>query len=643
MVENQSVVDTSSRPLPLAVPSGPGSGSGFGSGFGPIPGFGPGLAPGFGPGLALPPEGPGLPPPSLPPGLRLGDYELLERVGAGGMAEVWMARRAPIPGGVQPCALKIIHGRFCEQERYQRMFLQEARLALKLRHANVVSVLDAGEAAGRLYMALEWVDGVHLRDFVERVRARVGTLSVALVCHVVGELLQGLRHAHGLRAGDQPLGVVHRDVSPHNVLVSSAGEVKLADFGIARVLGELSSGEHVKGRARYMAPEQLHGEPTQASDLFAVGGILHELLDGRRFREGLERHKEWHRVVTEAPLPPLHRADVPAALEALRVGLLQPDPERRIASADEALGWLLRCPPWPAGATSLRQLYARCVGTARRTGLTDPEAVRPRRATPPPVAEPWIAPGPALASGTPGKPWAAVSTPPARASSERWAAPPPALPPAEPWAAAPSSALFPVEPWTAASTRASPSGAPWPLSAVSRPSRGARVELTATLQPREPTPSRSTEAGRPGDAVVIRRRSVPRPLRPPVRPSLRRLGRALWLLAACLAVVAVGLAVAPGRPRLSACIHEDPVAQGLQARLRLRGDGQPLAQVRIDMQTLDVASRSECWLSPGVHELAWRPSASEPWRPVGPHTLVSAKEHLVRVGEDGLAITAYDP
>jgi serine/threonine protein kinase len=596
VVENQSVVDTSSRPSSLAAL--PCSGFAPGSGYvaPPVPSRGPDV-----------PNDPGLPP--LPPGLRLGDYELLERVGAGGMAEVWMARRAPIPGGVQPCALKIIHGRFGKEHRYQRMFLQEARLALKLRHANVVSVLDAGEAAGRLYMALEWVDGVHLRDFVEHVRARVGALSVPLVCHVVGELLQGLRHAHGLRAGEQPLGVVHRDVAPHNVLVSSAGEVKLADFGIARVLGELSSGEHVKGRARYMAPEQLHGEPTQASDLFAVGGILHELLDGRRFREGLERNKQWHRVVAEAPLPVLRRADVPAALEALRVGLLQPDAERRIASADEALGWLLRCPPWPAGATSLRQLYARCVGAARRTGLTDPEAVRPR--------EPWLAPTPAVS-------------------------------PAEPWLA-PMPAVSTAEPW--ASTRASPSAAPWPLAtlrrAVPRPARGSRVELTATLQPRDrpasitPTSSRSTEAARPGEAVVIRRRSAPH--RPPVRPSLRRLGRALWLLAACLAVVAAGLALAPGRPRLSACIHEAPVAPPQWARLRLRGDGQPLAQVRIDMQTLEVGSRSECWLSPGVHELAWRPSAAEPWRPVGPHTLVSAKEHLVRVGEDGLAITAYDP
>ena len=617
MAENQAVVDTSPRSSSsLAVPSQ------LGSGLAP-----PGSAP--------------------PPSLRLGDYELLERVGAGGMAEVWMARRAVIPGGLQACALKIIHGRFSNDHRYQRMFLQEARLALKLRHANVVSVLDAGEAEGRLYMALEWVDGVHLRCFTDLARTRLGPLPVPLVCHVVGELLQGLRHAHRLRVGDLPLGVVHRDVAPHNVLVSSAGEVKLADFGIARVLGEESSGEHVKGRARYMAPEQLHGEPTQASDLFAVGGILHELLDGRRFREGLEQRTDWHRVVAEAPLPTLHRP-VPAPLEALRVALLQPDPERRIASADEALGWLLRCPPWPAGATALRQLYARCVGMTRRTGLTDSELLRHvlQGSERSPVASPAPPSSPA--------PWVTAVSPA-----------PPSSPAPRVTAGSPSSPA----PWVAA-IPASPSSSPSaPVPVIPAPGLASRVELTATLRPRDraaswtPTPSRSTPGGSPSEgceAVVIRRRSAPRPFRPPVRPgswtsragnyegaaktTLRRLSRGLWLLAAGLAVVATGLAVAPGRPRpLPACIHEAPVEPAAWARLRLRGDGQPLAQVRIDMQTLEVGSHGECVLSPGLHDLAWRPSGAEPWRPAGSHTLDSEKEHLVRVGEDGMAITAYDP
>lgn len=566
--------------------------------------------------ISIAPCGPSAPDPlPLPRSLRLHDYELLERVGQGGMAEVWMARRAVIPGCLKTCALKIIHGRVATDPRYRRMFLQEARLALKLRHANVVSVFDVGEAEGRLYMALEWVDGVHLRDFAQLVREHLGPLPVPVVCHLVCEILQGLRHAHELRVGGRSLHVVHRDVAPHNVLVSAAGEVKLGDFGIARVHGELSSGEHIKGRARYMAPEQLHGDPTQASDLYAVGAILHELLDGRRFREELDERTDWHVVVSEATLPPLQRRDVPPALETLRVGLLQPDPERRIASADEALGWLLRCPPWPSGATTLRELYARCVGTARRTGLTNPDAIRL-----PPARPQWcrLLPAPDVR---------AVAPTPQHAR-------PPVLP-----------HLVPAAP---------PSPVPVPsLPAPSRP------ELTATLRHRvqtpswTPTPSLGTEPVRAtlDEAGLVRHGSALRPPRRPTSPgaALRWLGGSLWLLTGLLAVIAASLALAPtpvrapAPARSSACIDEPPVPPARRAWLRLRGDGLPRGQVRIDMHVLDVASRAECWVSPGVHALAWRGSPEEAWQPVGMHTLVSAKEHLFRLGDDGLAISAYDP
>ncbi len=305
-----------------------------------------------------------------PPRHQLGDYELIERVGQGGSAEVWLARRCVLPGAPKPCALKIIHGRLTRRPRFRRMFMREARLALKLNHANVVSVFDAGERDGRLFMALEWVDGVHLRDFAQHVASHDERIDIPTVCTIVGELLQGLEYAHGLAIGGNPLGVVHRDVAPHNVLVSGAGEIKLADFGIARVLDDASSGEHVKGHTRYMAPEQLAGQPTQGSDLFAVGAILHELLDGRRFREGLERRTDWHRVIAEAPLLPLSRPDVPPRLEALRVGLLQPDPSRRISSAEQALEYLGDCER--GGPRAVQRLYARCVKRPRRTGLTRP-------------------------------------------------------------------------------------------------------------------------------------------------------------------------------------------------------------------------------------------------------------------------------
>ncbi|MCA9706110.1 MAG: serine/threonine protein kinase [Myxococcales bacterium] len=543
-----------------------------------------------------------------------GDYELLEHVGRGGMAEVWLARRAVVPGGLKPCALKIIHGRVATKPRFQRMFLQEARLALKLRHANLISVFDAGETDGRLFMALEWVDGVDLRCFAQRVQDRGGLLPVPVVCHIMSELLQGLRHAHELRVGGQPLGVIHRDIAPHNVLVSAAGEVKLADFGVARVAGELSSGMYVKGRARYMAPEQLRGETTQASDLFAVGAVLHELLEGRRFREDLPHRADWQHVITRAPLPPLTRSGVPPALEALRVGLLQADPRRRIASADAALGWLLRCPPWPPGAGALRAMYAGCVGAARRTGLThaDPATIPSRGGSMPSLE---------ITGPTRVRPSARPSDTPTD----------PALPRG---LGGISSACSPSwTPSSSASRATLPDRALAPADAVVR---------RRTLPPMQPGgPGQPGRPGRPG-----------RPSRPgqPGQPSrsgrhrtLQRVGHGLWGLAALLGVTAAGLALAPGRVDPHACLHEPAVPPARRAHLRLRGDDRPLAQVRIDMQVLGVGSAAECWTSPGFHDLAWRSSPQEPWRPAGPYSLVSGKEHLFRVGEDGLAISAYDP
>ncbi len=507
------------------------------------------------------------PPRSLPH--RFGAYELLDRVGQGGMAEVWLARRAVMPGVLKPCALKIIHGRVATEPRYRRMFLQEARLALKLRHTNVISVFDAGQAHERLFMALEWIDGVDLRRFTEPMHAAGQRLSIPTVCHVIAEVLQGLRHAHGLSVGGRPLGVIHRDIAPHNVLVSTAGEVKLGDFGIARVAGELSSGEHIKGRARYMAPERLDGEITQASDLFAIGGILHELLDGRRFREDLRRRHDWHRVVAEAPIPGLSRTDVPAPLEALRVGLLQADPRRRIATAEHALERLLQCSPWPPGTGALQSVYERWVGAPRRTGLTRPDARRPPSPARPVVRTPTATLEPRAASGSPS------------------------------WTPSPSS---------------SPATVP------------ARAH---DLHP----------------APVVRRRSIPRRRPRPTRRvrAVRWIGRGLWALAGLLALVATGLALGSPATSLPACIDEPSGSAAEPARLRIRGDDRPSAQVRIDMQVLEVGSGIDCRLSPGTHALDWRSAPERPWRVVGSHTLVSAKEHLVRVGEDGLAISAYDP
>ncbi|MEM7159445.1 MAG: serine/threonine-protein kinase [Myxococcota bacterium] len=478
----------------------------------------------------------------------LGRYELLEQVGRGATAEVWLARRPLMPGALKPCALKIIHESIAAGDRQRHAFLKEARLALKMSHANIASIFDVGEASGRLFMALEWVDGVHLRHFTERVRASEGPLAVDEACYLIGEILQGLRYAHGLRVQGQPLGVVHRDIAPHNVLVSAAGEVKLLDFGIARVRGEFSSGTHIKGRARYMAPEQFDGHAEQASDLFSVGAVFHELLDGQRFREGFDRGHDWHRVVERAPLPVLSRADVPPEVEALRVALLQPDPRQRIATADEALRWLAKC-PCSTGALALRGRYQRCVGQRHRTGLT--------------------------------RPWTTVPCSTTDADTER--------------------------------------------------------------APRARSRSRGDTTTQSSPNAVVRHRAAPA-LRPRVRASvLQQLSWALWGLSAALATTALALFLAPAEPRPQPCIHEPEVAAGAAALLSLRGNDLPRAQVRIDMQVVEVAEGHNCWLSPGVHELQWRRSPEQPWTRLGSRMLTSAKEHLLRVSEDGLVISAYDP
>ena len=477
----------------------------------------------------------------------LGRYELLEQVGHGATAEVWLARRPLMPGALKPCALKVIHETIATGLRERHAFLREARLALKMSHANIASVFDVGECSGRLFMALEWIDGVHLRRFTQRVQAVEGPLAVAEACHIIGELLQALRYAHDLHAQGEPLGVVHRDIAPHNVLVSAAGEVKLLDFGVARVRGEFSSGSHIKGRARYMAPEQFAGQAEQVSDLFSVGALFHELLEGRRFREGFDRGPGWHHVVERASLPVLSRGDVPPEVEALRVALLQPNPRQRIASAADALAWLAKCPVEAAGAGALRGRYQRCVGQRHRTGLT--------------------------------RPWGTV-------------------------------------PVVTTETDSSP-----------RARTRTYGEITLTRQ---------------STTVVVRHRAAPA-LRPRIPASTwQRLTWALWGLAVSLAATALALFLtgpAPPPP----CFDEPEVSADAAALLSLRTNAQPRAQIRIDAQVLEVGRGHNCRLSPGVHELQWRASRDQPWQRWGSRMLISAKEHLLVVGEDGLEISAYDP
>ena len=215
---------------------------------------------------------------------RFDGYELAEPIGAGGMAEVFRARRLGAREIHRDVCIKRIRREMCCDAGFSEMFTDEARISMALRHPNIVAVEHFGEHAGTLYMAMEWVHGVNLSELHKTVTASGRTIPTWAVCFILGEVLAGLHYAHAkVDARGQWLQIVHRDVSPHNVMVSFAGEVKLADFGIAKATSRLhqTAGAVIKGKVAYLAPEQAtSGILDGRTDLFALGVTAYEMLAG---------------------------------------------------------------------------------------------------------------------------------------------------------------------------------------------------------------------------------------------------------------------------------------------------------------------------------------------------------------------------
>ena len=256
--------------------------------------------------------------------------------------------------------------------QFAELFITEARLAALLGHPNVVSVLDFDrDEDGTLFLAMELVEGTDLRRLA---RAHGGPLPVSLALFVAAETLRGLAHAHELAKDGKPLGLVHRDVSPHNILVSRAGGVKVADFGIAKASAASTSGTGhgvIKGKLPYMAPEQAAGQPVDArTDLWAVGIVLHEMLVGKRPFDGATDPETLARVL-RADLPPLP-SSIPHDVALVLRALLARDREERPASADVAALALRACQAYPPngekelGADSWRELYLLSHADTRR-------------------------------------------------------------------------------------------------------------------------------------------------------------------------------------------------------------------------------------------------------------------------------------
>ncbi|MDY0062972.1 MAG: protein kinase [Myxococcota bacterium] len=271
----------------------------------------------------------------------LGRYQLLRRLALGGMAEIYLARAEGAEGFAKPVVIKRILPDRAADPEHVALFVEEARLAARLNHAHITQVFDfAEEPGGGYYIAMEYVHGRDLREVLERCRdldRRVGVPRAAKICV---DVLEGLTYAHEFSRRGRPLEIVHRDISPRNILVGFNGDVKLTDFGIARArTSELGEEQGVvRGKLLYMAPEQIRGLPLdQRCDLYALGLVLYELLTGVRALEGPNGASIANTVRAEFPPAEALRPDLPPALAAILRRALARDREQRYGDGREFL------------------------------------------------------------------------------------------------------------------------------------------------------------------------------------------------------------------------------------------------------------------------------------------------------------------
>jgi serine/threonine protein kinase len=277
-----------------------------------------------------------MPEAALSPGSTLDRYELLCPLAEGGMATVWLARMHGKRGFEKLVAIKTIKAELVDDPRFEEMFLDEARIASGIAHPNVAQIIDLGEKDGILYLVMEWVDGesvAKVRKFAAKARVRV---PLGLSLRIMADACAGIHAAHELKGSDGvPLGVVHRDVSPQNILVSVAGAVKVIDFGIAKAQNRLGTRTRtgvVKGKVQYMAPEQARGDPhDRRVDVWALGVCLYELVTDRLPFDGDNPLEVLSRITSTDP-PPIDE-DVPQGVREVIASALARYPEDRFATA----------------------------------------------------------------------------------------------------------------------------------------------------------------------------------------------------------------------------------------------------------------------------------------------------------------------
>lgn len=271
-------------------------------------------------------------------GRKVGRYHVVRHLASGGMAELFIARQEAMGGFEKEVVVKILQPRYAENPRVVQMFLDEARLAAKLNHQSIVHVYDVAEDGGLKYIAMEYIRGETLTEIVRRGLAAKKYLPLEHAVHIVRQTAAGLAYAHaGSDSDGQLLRIVHRDVSPTNILVTMEGQTKIVDFGIARVQDELREESGIiPGKASYMSPEQVRGEAVDyRSDIFSLGIILYELTLGQRLFRG-PAEIVMKRIADEKVAPPTAvKRDFPPALELIVMRALEKRPDDRYQTAEE--------------------------------------------------------------------------------------------------------------------------------------------------------------------------------------------------------------------------------------------------------------------------------------------------------------------
>ena len=280
----------------------------------------------------------------MEPGAKLGRYTVLRKIATGGMAEVYLARQDGLQGFEKPVALKQILPHLATEAKLVTMFLDEARLAARLSHPNIVQILDLGVEGEVPFLAMEYIFGESLSQLRDRLAANGRKVPLEVSLFVATNLCLALHHAHTFGGAAKPHPIIHRDVSPQNVLLSFEGAVKLADFGVAKAKGasKTTTVGLIKGKVGYMSPEQVMGESVDArSDLFALGIVLYELVTGKAPFSGRSMRAILDAVTcAEAPPLPSTQGDCPKDFDPVLAQALQKRPEKRFQTAAQMLAAL---------------------------------------------------------------------------------------------------------------------------------------------------------------------------------------------------------------------------------------------------------------------------------------------------------------